>query len=252
MSSKKIIKGNKRPQETSSPKNERLRGRIPVHLQDNVAAQAAYSAEKLAEAGEKAAEVLAEAEEQAEDILAQARAESEALREQAREAGRSEGYQAGYQAGHAKGKAAAEAEIRGHLHTVYQLADEAAKAKATTIAEAETGIVELVIDVTRKVIGEMVELNPEIVVNVVSNALEEATNTDVLTIRANPQDVELLREYWENALGDNPGNRQWEIMADRRVKRGGCVIDTQAGSVDAQIDTQLVQIKYAFKPELVD
>jgi flagellar biosynthesis/type III secretory pathway protein FliH len=96
------------------------------------------------------------------------------------------------------------------------------------------------------VIGEVIDLNPEVAVNIVANAIKHANTGEVLTIRVNPRDVELLREYWAEALGDNPGNHRWEILADRRVKPGGCVIDTQAGSVDAQIDTQLVQIKYAF------
>ena len=134
-----------------------------------------------------------------------------------------------------------------HLHAVYRLADEAANAKAALIAAAEDEIVELVIEVARKVIGEVVELNPTTVVHVVAKAIEHANTGDVLTIRVNPRDVELLREYWADALGDNPGNRRWQILADRRVKPGGCVIDTQTGSVDAQIDTQLVQIKYAFE-----
>ena len=95
-------------------------------------------------------------------------------------------------------------------------------------------------------IGDVVELNPSTVVNVVAKAIEHANTGDVLTIRVNPREVELLRDYWAEALGDNPGSRRWEILADRRVKPGGCVIDTKAGSVDARIDTQLVQIKYAF------
>jgi len=35
-------------------------------------------------------------------------------------------------------------------------------------------------------------------------------------------------------------------VEDRRVKAGGCVIDTKAGSIDAQIETQLSHIKSAF------
>jgi flagellar assembly protein FliH len=38
------------------------------------------------------------------------------------------------------------------------------------------------------------------------------------------------------------GARQLEIIEDRRVGRGGCVIETSAGTIDARIDTQFEQI----------
>jgi len=54
-------------------------------------------------------------------------------------------------------------------------------------------------------------------------------------------------DYWNDALGENPGERHWQVVADRRVRAGGCIIDTEAGQVDAQIDTQLVRIRNAFE-----
>ena len=38
-----------------------------------------------------------------------------------------------------------------------------------------------------------------------------------------------------------------EIDGDRRVGRGGCVIETNAGSIDAKIDTQLEQVESALR-----
>lgn len=243
----------------SSPAgNHRLRGRIPAHLCDAGLTEAAGWRAALNKARTQAEELLAKAREEADALVAQARAESETLRNQAREEGRAQGHREGYEAGYAEGLAAGRAELLEQLHTVYQLADEAVNAKAAVIASAETEILELVIEVARKVIGEVVELNPNVVTNIVANAIKHANTGEVLTIRVNPRDVELLREYWAEAVGDNPGDpwtgsgqgagqrRRWEIVADRRVKPGGCVIDTQSGTVDARIDTQLVQIKYAF------
>ncbi len=160
---------------------------------------------------------------------------------------------AGYQDGYEAGLQAARNELREQLRTVYRLAEEAVRAKAEVIASAESEMVELVIEIAQKIIGEVVELNPTIVVHLVANAIEYASTGDVLIIRVNPRDVEVLREYWADALEGGAedvtgvvGRRRWEIVADRRVKPGGCIIDTRAGTVDAQIDTQLLQIKYAF------
>ncbi len=225
----------------------RLRGQVPVRFRDAELVESTRWAAALVEARAQAAELLVQAQEEADALLAQATTESQALRNQAREEGRTQGHREGYKAGYAEGLAAGRAELMEHLHAVYQLADEAATAKAAVIAGAEAEIAELVIETARKVIGEVVDLNPDVVVNLVANAIKYANTGDVLTIRVNPRDVELLHEYWAEALDDdNPGGRRWEIIADRRVKPGGCVIDTPSGTVDARVDTQLVQIKYAF------
>lgn len=244
---------SQKPQSGDPPLSSyRLRGQVPLHLRDARLVESARRAATLAGAKAQAAELLARAQQQADDLLARAAAESETLRHLAREEGRAQGHREGYEAGYAEGLAAGRAELLEHLRTVYQLADEAVTAKAEVIAGAEAEIIELVIEIARKVIGEVVDLNPDVVVNIVVNALKNTDTGDVLTIRVNPRDVELLREYWAEALGDRSEDpltdrhRHWEIVADRRVKPGGCVIDTQSGTVDAQIDTQLVQIKYAF------
>lgn len=238
-----------------------MRGRVPVRIHHAELEELNHWTEVLERTKTQAEELLAQAQEQANALLAQAEAESQALRDQAREEGRREGHSEGYETGYAEGLSAGRDELLEQLNVVYQLMEEAASFKAALIAGAEAEIVELVIDVARKVIGEVVELNPEVTVGLVADAIEHANAGDVLTIRLNPRDVEVLREYWAEALehddpptgpsagsGGSPGppNRRWEILADRRVKPGGCVIDTEAGTVDARIDTQLVQIKYAF------
>jgi len=195
-------------------------------------------------------DIVRQAEEDAKHIIEMAKVQAQSLFTDAQtQAGliKQQAHQQGYQEGIAEGRQAGQAELKDKLHLVYQLAHEAAEGKEQILANSESDIVNLVIEVAKKVIGEEINLNRQVITQVAATAIAQVRSTDPLTIRVNPQDVETLMDYWNDALGENPGERHWQIVADRRVRAGGCIIDTEAGQVDAQIDTQLVRIRNAFE-----
>lgn len=198
---------------------------------DDIRAQAERQAALIiAEAQEKARAVLSEAEATVTEMLASAR---------------SEGYENGYEAG----LAAATEEMRQQLQTIVSIANNVTVDKRKLIRESEAQIVDLVIDVARKVLGREISLDPSVVVKLVDRALERVTGQVVLRIRVNPSEYDLVRQHWAQREGQDDETMPLEIVADKRVKPGGCIVDTQGGTVDAQIDVQLTEIKRAFEAQ---
>ncbi|MNL43097.1 flagellar assembly protein H [compost metagenome] len=67
-----------------------------------------------------------------------------------------------------------------------------------------------------------------------------------MTIKVNPEDMPLVQER-EEAFRDRLKNvRKVEFQSSPKIQRGGVLIDTASGSVDAQIKTQLSVIMEAF------
>jgi flagellar assembly protein FliH len=64
-----------------------------------------------------------------------------------------------------------------------------------------------------------------------------------LRIRVNQLDVDLLRQNRPSLLQVVDGVEGIEIVEDRRVDQGGCVIETEQGVYDARIRTQLGEIE---------
>jgi flagellar assembly protein FliH len=58
----------------------------------------------------------------------------------------------------------------------------------------------------------------------------------------NPADIEQMRAHRDEllALGDVKTLR---VIEDQRVDRGGVILETDAGSVDAKISTQLTEVR---------
>ena len=55
----------------------------------------------------------------------------------------------------------------------------------------------------------------------------------------NPDDMELVTEAIEGVKASLGGIEHCVVEAERRVARGGCIVRTPVGDVDARVDTKL-------------
>lgn len=165
------------------------------------------------------------------DVLALARAEAEQIRAAAAAEGREAGYAAGLAEAHsAVGPActALDAAARGII---------AAHEEFVSLAEAHA--VELALALAEKVIGVTLELRPELVVEIATGALRRAAERDHVVLLVNPDDLQLVRDASGDLSATLGGIRRFEIVPERRVVRGGCLVQTAEGEIDATVLTQL-------------
>jgi flagellar biosynthesis/type III secretory pathway protein FliH len=178
---------------------------------------------------------------EAEAILARARLEAEGLRKEAQEKG--------FKKGNAEGRAAAKAEVMTSARAIAELARNAATDMERMVSTAEESLVELALSIAETVLYRRLAEDRAIVVSVVKGALEQVDLMDVIRVRANPEDLEILQQYWEEA-SIAAGSKPIELAADSRIQAGGCIIDTNSSVIDAQIETQLAEIEKAFRAGL--
>jgi flagellar assembly protein FliH len=115
-------------------------------------------------------------------------------------------------------------------------------------AEKET--VELALAIAKKIVGHEVSVNNELVLKVVKEALKKVADHDRITIRINPSDFQICRDakFQLSDLTDN--NESISFEEDDKIDRGGCVIETNLGDIDARIQKQLRVVEETFKSEL--
>jgi flagellar assembly protein FliH len=156
-------------------------------------------------------------------------AAAEAEHEAELAAARADGYDAGLAAGRAEVSAAARA-LAG-------AAAELDAASASAAAAAESRAVELALRIAEKVLGGELEARPELILDVVRGALRRLTEPLPATLLVNPEDAELVRASIADFSIEHGG--ELTIREERRVERGGCIVQTRAGELDAQIGAQL-------------
>lgn len=109
----------------------------------------------------------------------------------------------------------------------------------------EPELLKLAVDIARKILHKEISESQDVVLNMVKIALYQIRDRQSLKIRVNPADYELLREHKEEIMSSCDGMRSLEIINDRRVEQGGCLIEGENGNLDARIGTQLKEVERA-------
>ncbi len=184
----------------------------------------------LDQADHDAEVVLADARERARALVEDAAARADAIAQDARRRGHDEGYQAG--------RVAADAEMDDMLVTMRGLLEMARVERHKLMEEAEPELVRLALGIAERVLHQQVALDRGVVVEMAKTAIARLIERDSVTVRVNPADLESMRNHRDElmAIGDI---RNLRLLEDKRIDRGGVVVETDAGTIDARISTQL-------------
>jgi flagellar assembly protein FliH len=160
-------------------------------------------------------------------LLAQAQTEAEQIRETAR----AEGYEAG--------RAEALAALSPALEALQTSVAAAHEERLAAADQLELHAVDLSLYLAEKVIGASIAVAPERVVEAVRGALRGIVERERVTVLVHPEDLELVREAMDELRATLGGIEHCEVQAERRVSRGGAIVRTQDGDVDARVETKL-------------
>jgi len=182
-------------------------------------------------AREKFDETIKEAEAKKEEIIMEGRAGKEAALEEGRKAGYEEGRKAGHEDGLREMKL-----IAAKLEDVL---GSAVTERQKILEEAKGEIISLVKFITGKVIKKQVTEDDEVIIRVVSGALARILEEKKISVRVNPDDYAIAESRRGEFFAIVNSLDQIDFIMDKRIDRGGCIIETAFGNIDARISSQL-------------
>ena len=150
--------------------------------------------------------------------------------------------QAGYREGEAAAIQTLETPLREALDRLAGHIGEMAGLRQRLRHESEEDIVKLAVAISRRVLRREITADPGAILGIVKAALENVDAREVFRIRVHPDDVPLL----QSSLASQALPDKIEVVADRDLERGGLIIDTRRGSLDASVETQLAEIERGF------
>jgi flagellar biosynthesis/type III secretory pathway protein FliH len=109
------------------------------------------------------------------------------------------------------------------------------------VRDCETHLAALALEVARKVVDGM-PVSAEVVEAAISNAMQQVEESAHYTIFLNPADLQLLESKTSSLLGAND-TRKITISPSTEISRGGCIVETPFGRVDAQRETKFELLK---------
>lgn len=167
----------------------------------------------------EAEQVLSAARVEALALVAQAEAQAQAVHDQAAEAGR--------------------AELAALIATTRLEA-------ARRLEQERDGLTRLAVRVAEKLLDEALALQPERVNRIVASCLRRATAAHRMEIRVHPNDQPLVEAALPR-LSPLTDAELLVVQSDAAVSRGGCVIASEHGELDGQLQTQLEAILRALE-----
>jgi flagellar assembly protein FliH len=180
--------------------------------------------------------------------ISQSQQAVQAAREQAAELLRAAREQAAEVARQARdgGLRSAEAETAQALLAAHGVLDEVQAWRAAALARSQEAVLGLVVAVARRIFGDGLVLEPEVLEAAFGRALAEARPLGQLRVHLHPADAALLGPHWAAAAQASSGQRL-EMVPDASLRRGGCLIEGEYGHVDARVDSQLQVVLDAFE-----
>lgn len=177
----------------------------------------------LQDAFERASQMLADAGRRGDALVASVTAEARA-------------------AGHAEATAAVDREMADMMATMRNLVDMARVERHKLMESAEPELVRLAVGIAERVLHQQIALDRGVVVEMAKVAIARLVEKESVTVRVNPGDLERMREHRDELL-DSGEIKNFRVVEDQRVDRGGVVVETDGGTIDARISTQLNEAK---------
>lgn len=152
--------------------------------------------------------------------------------------------------GHAAGLAAAAAEVASATAALRQAAAQLADVAAELPERLEEEAVELAFAIAGQALGGAFDARPELVVAVVRGGLRRLVERDRVTLLVHPDDLECVRAATPGLIAELGGIEHCEVQSERRVSRGGAMIRTADGEIDATLETKLARAREVVAEDL--
>lgn len=175
--------------------------------------------------------LLEAAKAQAQAVVQAAKAESAAVTLEARSKGLEDG------------RAAAAAEWKQAIEDMLAEKQRFSDDLESSMLQIETQLVDLAVEIASKIVRSEIERGSEVVMRAVQAALTQIRDRSNLTIHVNASDLEMVRAGRDQISAWVDGLTDLEIVEDRRVEKGGVVIDSGDGTLDARPSSQLSEIR---------
>jgi len=161
--------------------------------------------------------------------------ETEQLKHQAELSGKEEGYKIGYD----EGRKEAIEQFRREFNLINQIKENLNEYKKEIIKNIEPDFLSLAQYMAEKIIRKKINVDPGLVLSTVEFAVKQISQLGKVIIYLNPEDYEYLKLNKQEIDEIINNFEEIKILEDKRIEKGGCVIETENGNIDAQPSSQL-------------
>ena len=155
-------------------------------------------------------------------------------------------YENGFRQGEKAGLEIAEKKAEVLMRRYADAIEEIGRLKPALYQQAEREVVKLAVEVAKKIVHREVQVDQEIVQTLVKVALSHVAVKTAVTVHLHPTDYNFVLDQRAASNRGGENDREIVLLADKSIERGGCLIETECGDIDARIEEEFREVERAF------
>ncbi|GMT41677.1 MAG: hypothetical protein IEMM0002_0088 [bacterium] len=195
------------------------------------------------EGGYRRDEIMKKTTDEIEEMLTDAKERVKDIEKEARESG--------YKAGHEKGSEDGVKKVESLLQTLKETIESLNETRNEFYAKSEKEMIDLVTLVSSEIIQREISSNKEVITGVMRKAVKEIHSKQSVKICVNPADLQSAKQLGGELIKETEAITNVSFEADEKITPGGCIVETNIGSLDATVENSLREILRDLKEQVV-
>ncbi len=151
-------------------------------------------------------------------------------------------YNKGLEEGRLEGYRAAEAELGKTMEMLQQVVQEVQQQRDRLLREPEQWLLQLVFKISERIVGPLAQQQKDLIQNTLNKILQEAQVSGRIKLFVHPDDLNTLQSIEPELRKSFPDLKEIGFVPDELMTRGGCLVETEMGKLDARIETQVSEL----------
>jgi flagellar assembly protein FliH len=153
-----------------------------------------------------------------------------------------EAYEKGFAQGEKDGREMGERKIVKSIENIENLFIQFGNLKTEILKQFEKEILELVFSIAQKIIHKKIDEDETLIKGAVIEAMHSVTERSQIVIKVNPEDFDTIENMKPEFFKTYKDLKSVVVTPDLSVSRGGCLLETPYGDIDASVEARLDKI----------
>jgi len=158
-----------------------------------------------------------------------------------------EAYEEAFQLGEKTGLESGERMFRSAVQSLVEAVERLKHMEKEFYGRVEEEILDLVLATTRKVVQREINTQRDVILDVLRQAIAKTTDRERIRVRINPSDFDFVHAHKSDIVSTVDGVKDLVIEGDESISRGGAVVDSDYGTIDARIERRFETVEKALK-----
>ena len=181
------------------------------------------------------------------DAIAKAKSSAIEIKENALKEGHKIGYEKGFQEAYEKGESSAKEEFTPLLKTINSLIQELGAFREMMYPKVENEMIEMITGLTKKILQHEIETKEDSVKQMLLLAINSVIDKENMVIQIHPSDKTHAESFYPELKNLYKDIKNVTFEEHSGIEKGGCVITTNFGTIDARVDQLENQIDQILK-----